>query len=56
MTYQIVGVDEANLKENKISISSPTARALIGKYVGSYIEVTTPEGLVKYEIVGVEYS
>ena len=55
MTYQIVGVDEANLKENKISISSPTARALIGKYIGDRTEVTTPERLVEYEIVDVVY-
>ncbi|MBW5802778.1 transcription elongation factor GreA [Coxiella endosymbiont of Ornithodoros amblus] len=55
VTYQIVGVDEANLKENKISISSPTARAMIGKYIEDIIEVTAPEGPVEYEIVGVEY-
>ncbi|WP_267256854.1 transcription elongation factor GreA [Coxiella endosymbiont of Ornithodoros maritimus] len=55
VTYQIVGVDEANLKENKISISSPTARAMIGKYIEDVIEVTAPEGLVEYEIVDVEY-
>ena len=55
MTYQIVGIDEANLKEKKISISSPTARAIIGKYIGDCVEVTTPEGLVEYEIANVEY-
>ncbi|WP_259423688.1 transcription elongation factor GreA [Coxiella burnetii] len=55
VTYQIMGVDEANLKENKISISSPTARAMIGKYIEDVIEVTTPEGPVEYEIVDVEY-
>ena len=55
VTYQIVGVDEANLKENKISISSPLARAVIGKYIKDVIEVKTPEGLTEYEIVDVEY-
>ena len=55
VTYQIVGIDEANLKKNKISISSPTARAMIGKYIEDVIEVTTPEGPVEYEIVDVEY-
>lgn len=55
VTYQIMGVDEANLKENKISISSPTARAMIGKYIEDVIEVATPEGPVEYEIVDVEY-
>lgn len=55
VTYQIVGVDEANLKENKISVTSLTARALIGKYAAEVVEVNTPAGLVKYEIVDVEY-
>lgn len=55
VSYQIVGVDEANLKENKISVTSPTARAMIGKYIEDVIEVNTPEGLVEYEIVDVEY-
>lgn len=55
VTYQIVGVDESNLKENKISISSPLARALIGKYVDDVVEVETPEGITEYEIVDVEY-
>lgn len=55
VTYQIVGVDEANLKENKISVTSPTARALIGKYVAEVVEVDAPEGSVQYEIMDVEY-
>ncbi len=55
VTYQIVGIDEANLKENKISISSPIARALIGKFVDDIIEVETPQGIVEYEILDVQY-
>lgn len=55
VTYQIVGVDESNLKENKISISSPLARALIGKYIEDVVEVETPEGITEYEIIDVEY-
>ncbi|OGO95198.1 MAG: transcription elongation factor GreA [Coxiella sp. RIFCSPHIGHO2_12_FULL_42_15] len=56
VTYQIVGVDEADLKTNKISISSPLSRALIGKYVEDVVDVTTPKGLATYEIVNVEYK
>ena len=55
VTYQIVGVDEANLKENKISVTSPAARALIGKYVEEVVEVNTPKGSVKYKIMDVKY-
>lgn len=55
VTYQIVGIDEANLKENKISVTSPIARALIGKYAEEVVEVNTPLGSVKYEIVDVEH-
>ena len=55
VTYQIVGVDEANLKENRISISSPLARALIGKYIEDIVEVEILEGTTEYEIVDVEY-
>lgn len=53
--YQIVGDDEANLKEKKISISSPLARALIGKYAGDIIEVVAPAGIREYEILSVQY-
>ena len=55
VTYQIVGVDEANLKENKISISSPLARALIGKYIEDVVEVEIPKGETEYEIMDVKY-
>ena len=55
MTYQIVGDDEADLKLGKISISSPIARALIGKHAGDVVEVNTPGGTREYEILGVKY-
>ncbi|MDH4191806.1 MAG: transcription elongation factor GreA [Betaproteobacteria bacterium] len=54
-TYQIVGEDEADIKEGRISISSPIARALIGKYAGDSVEVQTPGGLKRYEILDVRY-
>ncbi|SEN39764.1 transcription elongation factor GreA [Nitrosomonas marina] len=54
-TYQIVGDDEANIKNGKISISSPIARALIGKYEGDVAEVQAPGGIQEYEILSVKY-
>jgi transcription elongation factor GreA len=54
-TYQIVGDDEADLKQGLISISSPIARALIGKSAGDVAEVQAPGGLRHWEIVGVRY-
>jgi transcription elongation factor GreA len=55
VTYQIVGDDEADIKDNKISISSPIARALIGKYAGDIAEVQAPGGVREYEIIDVRY-
>ena len=55
VTYQIVGDDEADLKEGRISISSPVARALIGKTVGDVAEVQAPGGVREYEILDVRY-
>jgi transcription elongation factor GreA len=55
VTYQIVGDDEADIKQGKISISSPTARALIGKYSGDVAEVRAPGGVREYEILDVRY-
>ena len=55
VTYQIVGDDEADIKENKISISSPIARALIGKYAGDVAEVKAPGGVREYEVIDVRY-
>lgn len=54
--YQIVGDDEADLKQNKISIGSPVARALIGKYAGDIAVVEAPGGMREYEILLVEYK
>jgi len=55
VTYQIVGEDEANIRERKISISSPIARALIGKVSGDIAEVQAPGGVREYEVVNVQY-
>ena len=55
-TFQIVGDDEANYKEGLISVSSPIARALIGKSAGDMVEVQTPNGLRHMEIVAVRYE
>jgi transcription elongation factor GreA len=55
VTYQIVGDDEADHKLGKISVNSPVARAIIGKYAGDIAEVLAPGGVREYEIVGVEY-
>lgn len=55
-TFQIVGDSEADVKNGKMSISSPTARALIGKKVGDVVEVNTPGGGKSYEIVKVEFK
>ena len=56
VTYQIVGEDEADIKENRISIGSPIARALIGKEEGDVAEVQTPGGIRSLEIVEVRYE
>jgi len=55
VTYQIVGDDEADLKLGKISISSPIARALIGKEAGDVADVMAPGGVKRYEVVEVRY-
>jgi transcription elongation factor GreA len=55
VTYQIVGDDEADLKLGKISLNSPVARALIGKYAGDLAEVQAPGGVREYEILDVKY-
>jgi transcription elongation factor GreA len=55
MTYQIVGEDEADIKLSKVSISSPIARALIGKYAGDQVDVQAPGGVKQYEILDVQY-
>jgi len=55
-TYQIVGDDEADIKQGRISINSPIARALIGKEAGDVVDVQTPGGVKKYEILDVRYE
>ncbi|MDT8383197.1 MAG: transcription elongation factor GreA [Gammaproteobacteria bacterium] len=55
VTYQIVGEDEADLKVGKISVTSPIARALIGKEEGDIAEVQAPGGVKEYEIIAVKY-
>ncbi len=55
VTYQIVGDDEADVKGGKISVSSPIARALIGKSAGDVAEVMAPGGLRSYEVLDVQY-
>ncbi len=54
-TYQIVGEDEADIKNGKISVSSPIARGLIGKSVGDVAEISAPGGLKEYEVLDVLY-
>ncbi|MFT5930241.1 MAG: transcription elongation factor GreA [Oceanospirillaceae bacterium] len=53
--YNIVGEDEADIKVGKISLKSPIARALIGKNEGDEVRVTTPGGVIEYEIAGVQH-
>jgi transcription elongation factor GreA len=55
VTYQIVGEDEADIKQGKISVGSPIARALIGKHSGDVAEVQAPGGVKSYEILDVRY-
>ncbi|MEE8321747.1 MAG: transcription elongation factor GreA [Gammaproteobacteria bacterium] len=55
VSYQIVGEDEADIDKNLISISSPIARALIGKQEGDEVEVNAPGGIIEYEILEVRY-
>ena len=55
VTYQIVGDDEADIKQNLISVSSPISRALIGKFEGDVVKFMAPKGEVTYEIEEVQY-
>jgi transcription elongation factor GreA len=55
VTYQIVGEDEASIKEGRISVGSPIARALIGKEVEDVVTVKAPGGDIEYEIISIEY-
>ena len=56
ITYKIVGVDEADIKKNKIGISSPLARSLIGKKQGDEVEVHAPKGKLSFSIVSIKYE
>src|SRR6185503_35648 len=56
VTYQIVGDDEADIKQNRISINSPIARALIGKEAGDIVDAQTPGGVKRYEILDIRYE
>ena len=56
VTYQIVGEDEADIKQGKLSFGSPMARALIGKYAGDIAQVQAPGGAREYEIIDVRYE
>ncbi len=56
VTYQIVGEDESSVKDGKISIQSPIARALIGKSIGDIVEVTTPKGAKSYEVLKIAWK
>jgi transcription elongation factor GreA len=56
VTYQIVGDDEADIKAGKISVSSPIARALIGKHAGDSVDVQAPGGVRQYEVLDVRYK
>ena len=53
--YKIVGEDEADIKSSKISVTSPIARAMIGKYAGDVVDVQTPDGVISLEITDVDY-
>ena len=53
--YKIVGEDEADLKENKLAVTSPLARCLIGKEEGDVVELKMPEKTIEYEIIKVKY-
>ncbi|MCG5031603.1 transcription elongation factor GreA [Mesosutterella sp. OilRF-GAM-744-9] len=55
VTYQVVGVDETDIEHNKVSVSSPIARALIGKSEGDEVVVHAPRGDIDYEILSVRY-
>jgi transcription elongation factor GreA len=55
VTYQIVGMDEADIKVSKVSVTSPIARALIGKSAGDVVAVEAPSGIKEYEILEVRY-
>jgi transcription elongation factor GreA len=56
VVYQIVGEDEADISKGRLSVTSPLARALIGKSIGDNVEVSTPRGARSYEIAKVQFK
>ncbi|HRK01600.1 MAG TPA: transcription elongation factor GreA [Oligoflexia bacterium] len=56
VTYKIVGTDESDIKQNKLSVSAPLARALIGKKVGDEVTVNAPKGSLLYDVVEIRYE
>jgi len=56
VTYQVVGEDEADIKSGRVSITSPIARAVVGKSEGDVVDVAAPGGIRSYEIVGVRFE
>jgi len=56
VTYQIVGVDEADIKKGKVGVSSPIARALIGKTKGDEVIVNAPKGEISYDVLAIRYE
>jgi transcription elongation factor GreA len=56
VVYQVVGEDEAEIKEGRISITSPIARALVGKSQGDVVDVAAPGGIRSFEIVSVRFE
>lgn len=55
ITYRIVGVDEADIKKQLLSVEAPLARALIGKNIGDEFSLTTPSGKKEYEVINIQY-
>jgi transcription elongation factor GreA len=56
VTYQVVGEDEADIRAGRVSITSPIARAVVGKSEGDIVDVAAPGGIRSYEIVGVKFE
>jgi transcription elongation factor GreA len=56
VTYQVVGEDEADIRAGRVSITSPIARAVVGKSEGDVVDVAAPGGIKSYEIVAVKYE
>jgi transcription elongation factor GreA len=55
MTFQIVGENESDINQQKLSFAAPLSRAVIGKFCGDFVEASTPNGIIEYEIIAVDY-